>query len=313
MPISFLGGMARPLRFLPCGSMVEVTLRTVHGRLLLRPSPRLNEITIGVIGRAQRTYGVKIHAVAVLSNHVHLALSPESPQQLADFMSYLAGNLAREVGKLHDWRDKIWARRYRAIVISHEEDAQVERLAYILGQGVKEGLVERPQYWPGVHCAAALLAGKDLEGTWFDRTGLYQARHRGQEATAADFAHAERIVFTPLPCWGHLEADVYRCRIAELIRKLVDEVRRHRAGRGVLGKRAILAQHPHDKPLHSDRSPAPLVHAATQAVRVMLRTAYYEFVAAFREAAAQLRRGDRFVHFPAGAFPPALPSTPATS
>jgi hypothetical protein len=80
-----------------------------------------------------------------------------------------------------------------------------------------------------------------------------------------------------------------------------------RFGRGVLGKRAILAQQPHDKPLHSDRSPAPLVHAATKAVRVMLRTAYYEFLAAFREAAMKLRRGDRLVRFPEGAFPPPLP------
>jgi hypothetical protein len=44
----------------------------------------------------------------------------------------------------------------------------------------------------------------------------------------------------------------------------------------------------------------------------MLRTAYYEFVAAFREAAMKLRRGDLFVRFPAGAFPPPLPCSPPT-
>lgn len=75
----------------------------------------------------------------------------------------------------------------------------------------------------------------------------------------------------------------------------------------MLGKKAILAQHPHQKPLHSDRSPAPLVHAATKAIRVMLRIAYYEFVAAFREAAHKLRRGDRLVRFPPGAFQPPMP------
>jgi hypothetical protein len=47
------------------------------------------------------------------------------------------------------------------------------------------------------------------------------------------------------------------------LRTVVDEGRRLRAGRGVLGKRAILAQDPHDKPLSSDRSPTPLVHAAS--------------------------------------------------
>jgi hypothetical protein len=214
---------------------------------------------------------------------------------------------SHRIGTLHDWREKFWARRYRAIVVSDEPDAQAERLAYVLAQGVKENLVERPHQWPGVHCAAALLAGTDLEGAWLDRTACYEARHRGEDKTAADFSIPERVAFTPLPCWAHLQPAAYRFWVAELIRRIVEEARRNRSGRGVLGKRAILAQNPHDKPLHSDRSPAPLVHAATRAMRVMIRTAYYEFVAAFREAAMKLRRGDRFVPFPAGAFPPPMP------
>ena len=304
--------VGRPLRFLPAGAMVEVTMRTVHGRFLLRPSRPVNDLVVGVIGRAQRKYGMKIHALAVLSGHWHALLSPESPQQLAAFMDFVAGNMAREIGRLHDWREKFWARRYRAIVVSHEPDAQRERLAYVLGQGVKENLVERPQQWPGVHCATALLTGRDLEGTWFDRTACYEARRRGEDKTAADFATRERVTFTALPCWAGLEASVYRGKVAELIREIVEDGRRNRGDRGVLGKRKILALHPHDKPLCSNRSPAPPVHAATRAIRVMLRTWYWEFVAAFREAAARLRRGDRLVRFPAGAFPPPLPCSPPT-
>jgi REP element-mobilizing transposase RayT len=299
--------MARPLRFLPPGSMVEVTVRTVHGRLLLRPGPRLNELVTGVVGRAQRKHGMKIHALAVLSNHAHALLSPDSPQQLAAFMDYLAGNLAREIGKLHDWREKFWARRYRSIVVSHEEEAQVGRLKYALGNGVKEGLVARPQDWPGVHCARALLEGKALEGIWIDRTAHYQALRRGENKTEADFAETECVVFTPLPCWSTLEPAVYRQRVAALVHAIVEDGRDERGGRPVFGKKAILGQHPHERPLHCDRSPAPAVHAATRAIRLMLRIAYWQFVAAFREAAYRLRRGDRLVRFPAGAFPPPLP------
>lgn len=304
--------MARPLRFLPPGGMVEVTVRTVHGRLLLRPSTAVNDLVTGVIGRAQKKYGMKIHALAVLSNHWQGILSPDSPQQLAAFMDYVGSNIAREVGRLHEWREKFWARRYRSILVSHEEDAQVGRLLYILGQGVKEGLVERPQQWPGVHCAQALLAGVDLEGTWFDRTAAYQARRCGEDKSAADFATPERVVFSPLPCWTHLDPGLYRQRVAELVDRVIEEGRRERGGRPVLGKKAVLAQHPHDKPLHSDRSPAPMVHAATKAIHVMLRVAYWQFVAAFREAAHRLRRGDHLVRFPPGAFPPPMPCTVPT-
>jgi hypothetical protein len=90
------GLMARPLRFVPPGSLVEVTLRTLHGRLLLRPSSRANDLIVGVIGRAQRRYGIAIHGLVVLSNHAHLLLSADSPQQLAAFMDYVAGRRSRD-------------------------------------------------------------------------------------------------------------------------------------------------------------------------------------------------------------------------
>jgi REP element-mobilizing transposase RayT len=300
--------VARPLRFVPPGSLVEVTLRTLHGRLLLRPSLRANDLIGGVIGRAQRRYGMRIHGLVVLSNHAHLLLSPESPQQLAAFMNYVAGNIAREIGRLHKWREKFWGRRYRAILVSHEEEAQVGRLAYLLANGIKEGLVERPHHWPGVHCVRSLCHGSELHGTWFDRTAQYEARRRGDSHSPADFGMTECVVFSPLPCWAALEPAVYRQRIVDLVRNVTRECRRQRAGSPVLGRRAILGQDPHDEPLTHDRSPAPAVHAATKGIRAMLRAAYWQFVAAYREAALRLRRGDRLVRFPSGAFQPPMPS-----
>jgi hypothetical protein len=45
--------MPRPLRFIPEHSLAEITTRTLHGRLLLKPSPELNDLVLGVIGRPQ--------------------------------------------------------------------------------------------------------------------------------------------------------------------------------------------------------------------------------------------------------------------
>ena len=153
--------MARPLRFIPAGSLIEVTIRTVHGRLLLRPSGVANDLIVGLIGRAQRRHEIRIHALAVLSNHAHVLVSADSPQQLA------------------------------------------------------------------------ALSG----------------------ATSAAMSPGSSAGCT---------------------------------------------------------SVAPMVHAATKAVRVMLRTAYLQFAAAFREAAIRLRRGDRLVSSPEGAFPPPLPCAAPT-
>ena len=63
-------GMSRHLRFIPDGgALVEVTCRTVQGRLLLAPSPQLNDIILGVLGRAQRLYPVEIAGYVFVSNH----------------------------------------------------------------------------------------------------------------------------------------------------------------------------------------------------------------------------------------------------
>src|SRR5437868_9439865 len=85
-------------------------------------------------------------------------------------MGYVGSNLAREIARRTGWKDKVWARRYQAIVISQEEEAQIARFEYLLGHGVKENLVEHLRDWPGVHCVRAFLDEEPLEGLWFDRT-----------------------------------------------------------------------------------------------------------------------------------------------
>jgi hypothetical protein len=80
-----------------------------------------------------------------------------------------------------------------------------------------------------------------------------------------------------------------------------------KAGREPLGVDTVLRQDPETRPARSKKSPAPLFHAATKAVRKAFWEAYALFVAAFREASERLRSGDRTARFPMGSFPPGLP------
>ena len=93
--------MGRKLRYIPDGgALVEVTCRTLQGRLLLRPSPELNDITAGILGRAQRLYPVELICYSVSSNHYHLILWTSTAKRMAEFAGYFNSNLAREVGRL---------------------------------------------------------------------------------------------------------------------------------------------------------------------------------------------------------------------
>ena len=302
--------MARRIRFIPeGGALVEVTCRTVQGRFLLKPTRELKPIVIGVLARAQRLYPVEIHAFVFLSNHYHLLLSVESSLLLAQFMNYLNSNLAREAGRMYGWSEKFWGRRYQAIVISQEEAAQIDRLRYLLSHGCKEGLVARPEDWPGVQCVKALTEGQPLRGLWFDRTSEYAARSRGETFHHLKYTSQEAIELQPLPCWQNISEKGCRGRICELVAAIEAETAdRHTRKRShPLGVKAILSQEPHHRPRKLKKARSPAFHAATRAIRRELVEAYGWFVAAYREAAEKLQRGHSDAVFPHGSFPPRLP------
>ena len=302
--------MARPLRFIPEHSLVEITTRTIQGRLLLRPSPELTDIILGIIGKAQALYGMTIHVFVLLSTHAHFLLSPANAGQLALFMQFVNANVAKEAGRLHDWRDRLWSRRYRSIVVADEEAAHA-RLRYILAHGAKEGLVGSSGAWPGPNCIDALTTGALLRGTWFDRSAEFKARQRGETVFPAQFATTFDVKLTPLPCLQHLTEDERQAHCRRVVGEIQAkaEAENREKGRQPMGVAAILAQDPHSKPASTDRSPAPFVHATYDSTEVEFRAAYRAFVDAFRAGARRLRdRARELVDmFPLWAFPPPLP------
>ena len=64
----------------------QVTCRTDQGRFLLRPGPVIDDILLGVLGRAQRLYPVEICAFSFLSSHYHLLLWVPDARSMARFM-----------------------------------------------------------------------------------------------------------------------------------------------------------------------------------------------------------------------------------
>jgi hypothetical protein len=202
-------------------------------------------------------------------------------------MGYVQGNVAREAGRLIEWKEHFWSRRYQSIPVSHEAAAQVEVFEYIMGHGVKEFLVERVLDWPGVHSARSLLTGEPMTGVWFNRTQEYAARRRGEDFDKMKYATPEVLTFDPLPCWAHLSEERRRERVAEVIERIdaAAAARIAATGKTPPGPAVVRNQRPHDQTNRPKRSPAPLFHAATKAMRQEMWDAYAWFVGAFRQAA----------------------------
>jgi len=272
-------------------------------RFLLRPGETCRDLVDGVLGRSLALFkAVRVHAYHVMSNHVQLLLSTDCGEQLAGFLTHFFGNTAQELGRLHDWDGHFWARRARVIPVL-DDDAVIGRMRYILAQGVKEGLVHRPEDWPGASSTRGLL-GQPIVGTWINRDRETRARKRRRPVDPETFTTRYAVELAPLPPWANLDAGARRARIVALIDDVVREARSTRAG-PPLGVAKLLAVDPHGRPDDPARSPAPLCHASTAPLRAAFRRAYRLFCDAFCAMAATAQDGLAVssVAFPSGSFP----------
>jgi REP element-mobilizing transposase RayT len=317
--------MGRSPRFLPStGALVEVTYRTIQGRFLLKPSPALNELVLGVLARAQSFCETELIGIVVLSNHLHLLLWVPNQAHLSKLMEHFGGNAAREVNRLHDWKGSLWERRYTGICVTEEPAAQIERLDYLLSQAVKDQLVERVEQWPGIHFGQFLLQGRSLMvGKWVDRTKKYRLgmqrkakkKKEDREVHPDEYTTTLTVELKPLPCLRHLGWGGYVRFVTERIREAEKQaaLERELCGIEVVGEEGVRRRNPQTRPNRVKESPAPRVHAASKKVRLEWREAFGMFLVAYREAAELLRKGVTDAPFPEGCFPPGLPFVGDTS
>lgn len=285
--------MPRPLRFQPEEWTTHfVTSRCIQSRMLLRPSRAGNRLIVGVFARAVERYDVRIFGLCVLSNHYHLLIATPDASTLSSFMQYVNSNLAREVGRLHDWREKFWSRRYSAGAVL-DDAAQIDRLKYIFTNSYKEGLVKHARYWPGVHCHSALVEKRALVGVWIDRTQGHLGRGEDTDELTLEFHK--------LPCLSELSDAAYQDLMRELSREAHRECERPKK---FLGQKRILAVDPHTKPKKTSRSPAPLCHAGCPLLARSFKMAYQAFVEAYKQTFEAFRDSLQQVVFPQGGLPP---------
>ena len=308
--------MGKNIRWVAPNSLVEISCRCIQARFLLRPSPELNEIFLGVLIHALRDSGIRIHYIFVMSGHYHFLATVPSTGAMAKAMESLQTNLSKEIGRLHDWPGTLWSGPYKCQIVDDDEATQVARLEYLLAQSCAAGLTSKPEEWPGIHAVDALLEGRPLVGKWISRGSQWAARNR-KGADSSDRAHSERMELTldPLPCWAGLSEEERRERVAYILARIEETtlVRHAADGTRPAGRRKILAIDPHFRPDEAKSSPEPRVLARDPARRRRLLEAISAVVAAFREAAEELAEGNGLVRFPRGTFPPGLPYVPTVS
>jgi putative transposase len=153
------------------------------------------------LGAAAAEHGCAIHAYVLMTNHVHLLVSPRDERSLPRTLQSLGRRYVRHVNDRHRRSGTLWEGRYRATVI----DSETYFLAccrYIELNPVRAGMVAAPGEYPWSSYAS------HAEGTR-DRVLTEHPLYRALGRTAA----ARR--------------DAYRALVAEpLAGETVDDIRR---------------------------------------------------------------------------------------
>jgi REP element-mobilizing transposase RayT len=191
-------------------------LKQVIARANARRGPFQAELTLeiakriarGLVGsavaRAQEHCDVKVFALVVMSNHIHLVVQTKH-KNLAKFMGYLKGAMTKSVNLLTGKRGTLWARRYDAEAIL-DDAAAAGRVAYTLDNPVHANLVKRHDEWPGLNLAFGMGDRDELRFEWLDRTGW---QHAGRKQPPAAFFAEATLRLSPVPaCAGMSRAQV---------------------------------------------------------------------------------------------------------
>lgn len=307
-----------PRRVLP-GSVYEITDRTAHGHHWLCQELRLQ--IEEVLARAACIGRVTLHAYVFMGNHYHLLLSCPGVRDLGRFLQVLNAGVARLVNGHHRRSGKVWQRRADVVPVSDEPEAQLWRLAYIMANGVKEGLVIHPLLWSGPHFARAF---RESVSPASENLRCHSSNLSKGYTRTMDVRAIEVPAVAPLP---HL-ASMTPERLRRAMLRLADRVSAHPKDRdgwlephlldpdlplaaGVASKALVRSPDPdeapelkfdardHKRPTPRDKPrPRHPVHAFDAAVRKEIYRDLEAFHQAYAEASAMYRSGASQPRFP---------------
>ena len=175
--------MPRPLRDLKCHRVYHVYQRGNQRQRVFHSQFQLLSY-LNRLDRLARRYKVRIHALCLMSNHVHFLLEPTRKRGISNLMRDLQSQHAREVLLLKNSDGHLWKHHYGAIALSPSHYRAA--LLYVEQNPVRAGLVQHAADY-AYSSAAAHLANSShvqvLHRKGFAHVGLYLGRWQKEFAT----------------------------------------------------------------------------------------------------------------------------------
>ena len=281
--------MTRPRRHLP-GQVVAITRRCFDRTFYLRPDGTMNAIALYVFANAAQTYDIKIHALVVMSNHIHLIITDVKGRRsefMRDAMCLITKARNEDLGR----KDYLWeGGSYRETLLL-DRDALERKLLYTWLNPAAANLVERAHQWPG----AIILPcdwGTSIE---IPKPDVYFGRKSPELA---------RFTPQPPPGFDASSLDTLTAHFEALLADAEDDLitTRENENRQVLGVEKVLATRPLSKPKTASRRSKinPRFASRNAALLVAAIARHRAFLTAYDHERQRWLKGKKRVEFPCG-------------
>ncbi len=138
--------MARPRRlYVP-----DIPAHVVHRGVERRPvffSDSDHARFLDLLCEGSGRYGVAIHAYVLMTNHVHILMTPESQDSISNLMRFLGGAYVPELNKRLERSGHLWGGRHHSSLIT-DPHYLLACYRYIELNPVRAGLSRHPGGYP---------------------------------------------------------------------------------------------------------------------------------------------------------------------
>ena len=134
--------MARKPRSCPAGVPQHIIHRG-HNRQYIFKATTDFDMYLSKLNYWSDVYEIRIHAWVLMSNHVHLLVTPHSNESISEMMKRVAGSYSRYFNKRYSLTGSLWEGRYKNVpIVNHSHLEQIK--AYIEQNPVRAGICESP-------------------------------------------------------------------------------------------------------------------------------------------------------------------------
>jgi putative transposase len=146
--------MARHPRIAPPGITQHVVQRGTNRCDTFRHASDY-QLYLLLLARAAPRFDVTVHAYALMSNHVHLMMTPQRPGGLPGAMHFVSGLYAQIFNHRYGRTGALWEGRYRSSVVA-DDRYWLTCMQYVELNPVRAGIVRRPEdyRWSSYRCHA---------------------------------------------------------------------------------------------------------------------------------------------------------------